>query len=56
MVQFKEKNTGDVAHRQGFSTLKWAILPPTPWAARQFRLTALKTPHWGSPKSIIFAL
>ncbi len=40
---------GDVAHRQGFSTLKWAILPPTPWAARQFRLTALKIPHWGRP-------
>ncbi len=27
MVQIKEKNTGDAAHQQGFSTLKWVILP-----------------------------
>ncbi len=56
MVQFKEKNAGDVAHRQGFLTLKWAILTPTLGAARQFRLTSLKTPHWWPTKLIIFAL
>ncbi len=47
---------GDTAHRQGFSTLKWAIYFQPMRAARQFRLTALKIPHWWPTKSIIFAL